>query len=91
MSELSMTQILPLIQMAYAEDLGDAGDVTTWATIPEEAQSVAVLNSRNTGVISGVDIALACFNHIDPELELVAHKTDGSRVVSGDALSLIHI
>lgn len=90
MSEISMTQLMPLIQMAYAEDLGDAGDVTTWATIPENSQSTAVVNSRNNGVISGVEIAVACFKHIDSTLEVTAHKIDGARVAPGDAIITIN-
>lgn len=43
MSELPMAKVLPLIRAAYAEDLGDAGDITTMSTIPEGTQATAHL------------------------------------------------
>ncbi len=86
MSDLNINQILPLVQMAYAEDLGDAGDVTTWATIPEDATSEASLNSRQDGIVVGVEIAQACFHHIDPDLDIILCKRDGDPVVKGETI-----
>ena len=38
------------VEAALAEDLGNAGDITTTATIPASAQAVAVIAARKPGV-----------------------------------------
>ena len=84
-----MAKILPLIRVAYAEDLGDAGDVTTIATIPETARSSAHVRAREGGTVSGVPVALACLRYIDADLSVVSHVVDGRRVEAGDAMITI--
>ena len=51
---LSPLVIDEAVQRALDEDLGRAGDVTSIATIPPDAQAHAVLVARQAGVISGL-------------------------------------
>jgi nicotinate-nucleotide pyrophosphorylase (carboxylating) len=84
-----------LIERALAEDLGD-GDVTTRAVVPEAARARAVIRQKEPGVIAGLDAARAVFEHVDPELEWVAHCPQGLwreagvvAEVSGSAASIL--
>ena len=43
------------VARALKEDFGDAGDITTNATVPADAKAKAVIAARKPGVISGVD------------------------------------
>lgn len=86
MSELPMAKVLPLIRAAYAEDLGDAGDITTMSTIPEGTQATAHLRAREDGMVAGVPVALACLREVDSDLRVMLHAVDGDPIKAGESL-----
>jgi nicotinate-nucleotide pyrophosphorylase (carboxylating) len=59
-------ETLELIDRALAEDVG-AGDATTEATVDEKARARATIIQKEPGVISGLAVAAAVFNRVDPE------------------------
>ena len=76
----------PMIRNALLEDLGQYGDVTTRAVIPAHVTYNARLNARETGVVSGMQVAAIAFRLVDPTLEIVTHLPDGSPCNPGDTL-----
>jgi nicotinate-nucleotide pyrophosphorylase (carboxylating) len=74
------------VRTAFAEDLGEAGDITSQATIGPAATAVARINARDAGVICGLDCAIAAFSLIGPGLETQAFVADGATVGRGDAI-----
>ncbi|WP_428407943.1 carboxylating nicotinate-nucleotide diphosphorylase [Hyphococcus sp.] len=78
--------IMRAVDRALKEDLGDAGDITTNATIPAERQAKAVIAARKPGVIAGVDAARIAFRHIDSAIRTSVEKDDGARVETGDVI-----
>lgn len=83
---LPWIMIEPTVRAALAEDLGRAGDVTTLATIPADAEYDAAIHARAPGVISGLDCAMLAFGLIDPSLRIDAPAPDGARIKQGDAV-----
>lgn len=79
----------PLIERALAEDLGDAGDVTTTAVVPPDASARARLVTREPGVTSGVSIAVATFTLLDEGLAVETAVDDGKAVGSGEVLATV--
>jgi len=77
------------VTRALREDLGDAGDITTIATIPVDAKAKAVIAARKPGVIAGVNAALAAFRLIDPSINLSIVNGDGAHVEKGDVVLTI--
>ena len=75
-----------LVRRAYAEDLGDAGDISTLSTIPEDAVSIAWINSREQGIACGLDLAKICFQYVDPDLKVELLAQDGDAIEPGQAL-----
>ncbi|WP_316822844.1 carboxylating nicotinate-nucleotide diphosphorylase [Pedobacter gandavensis] len=71
------------IKSAVAEDLGD-GDHTSLSTIPANAQGKAKLLIKEDGIIAGVELAVAIFNYIDNQLEVIVNIQDGAAVKYGD-------
>ena len=71
------------IKNAIAEDLGD-GDHTSLSTIPAEARGRAKLIIKEAGIVAGVELSLAIFKHIDPDLEIEVFIHDGATVKYGD-------
>jgi nicotinate-nucleotide pyrophosphorylase (carboxylating) len=64
---------------ALAEDIG-AGDVTTEATVPEDAVGTAELLVKSAGVVCGLRAAESTFRALDPEIRFDALASDGDVV-----------
>lgn len=83
---LPRVMLEPVVRAALLEDLGRAGDVTTDATIPAEAQARALMRARTAGVAAGLDVARLAFDLIDPGLLVSVSSADGRRVAAGETL-----
>ncbi len=68
------------------EDLGAAGDITSAAVIPEEAEFRGTMDSRDDIVVAGLAIAEAFFRALDSGVELERLVEDGERVPAGTDL-----
>jgi nicotinate-nucleotide pyrophosphorylase (carboxylating) len=68
------------VRNALLEDLGRAGDITTLATIPADAISVANFNARENGVVAGLAFAREAFRIIDPAVGFETVMRDGDVV-----------
>jgi nicotinate-nucleotide pyrophosphorylase (carboxylating) len=68
------------VRNALLEDLGRAGDITTLATIPAAATSVANFNARENGVIAGLEFAREAFHVVDATVTFEAIVSDGGTV-----------
>ena len=78
-----------LIKLALAEDMGPAGDLTSDATIPQDAIGRAQVVARADGVIAGLPaVALVCCA-MDQQLKIDIAVADGSQVKRGDVLATI--
>jgi nicotinate-nucleotide pyrophosphorylase (carboxylating) len=55
-----------LVDAALIEDVG-SGDVTTDATVPEDARARATIRQKQAGVIYGLEVAEAVFRTLDPD------------------------
>jgi len=72
------------VARAFAEDLGDAGDITTNACIPEDATMRAEIVARKSGVIAGAGAAMTAFEMINPSINIEVTNDDGSKVAPKD-------
>jgi|LGOV01.1.fsa_nt_gb nicotinate-nucleotide pyrophosphorylase (carboxylating) len=87
----------PIVSAALSEDLGQLGDITSRAVIPAGTQTTAQIVARQTGVISGLQVAKRAFMLIDDSLVIGLHAVDGDKcqvgkplmTVSGDAISIL--
>ena len=76
-----------IVHAALAEDIG-AGDVTTEATVPEDAVGTAALLVKEPGVVCGLRAAEVTFRALDPEIAFEAFArtaTSSSRPPSSRA------
>ncbi|MDQ0998625.1 nicotinate-nucleotide pyrophosphorylase (carboxylating) [Phyllobacterium ifriqiyense] len=87
----SLPQLLvdEAVRSALLEDLGRAGDITTNATLPEDATARAVLSSREAGTVCGMGFARTAFALIDPSLNFIMLTKDGTRVKPGEDIARI--
>ena len=83
---LSRHLIDEAVAAALAEDLGDAGDITTTVTIKPDAQTKGVIAARKAGVIAGVDLACAAFRQLDASVSINVNNGDGTHVGAGERI-----
>jgi nicotinate-nucleotide pyrophosphorylase (carboxylating) len=89
MSIATLPDVVRLIDLAIAEDLG-RGDVTTESVIGVDRTAVvADLVARQALVVFGVDIACEVFRRIDPEVEIEVEIADGGRASPGDVVLVV--
>ena len=74
------------VTATLAEDLGDAGDITSAAVIPADARFRATMDSRDAITVAGLGIAEAFFRALDPEVYIERLAHDGARVPAGTDL-----
>ena len=68
-----------LIDLAFAEDIGD-GDHTTLCCIPDTAMGKSRLLIKEPGILAGVEIARKIFHRFDPDLKMTVYIEDGTAV-----------
>lgn len=70
------------------EDIG-TGDLTSEALIPEDAVTVGLIHSKDTGILCGVEVARRVFELLDPGLEFTALAKDGDQLEYGTKIAEI--
>jgi nicotinate-nucleotide pyrophosphorylase (carboxylating) len=93
--ELSAAEIRRAVRAALAEDLG-SGDVTTLATVPAAAKSLARMHAREPLVVAGLRFAETAFAEtnasyarrggVPATLKFKAFVRDGQHVRAGEAI-----
>ena len=89
MASLPMVMIEPVVRAALLEDLGRAGDLTTDAIVPADAVARTALVARQTGIVAGLDFAIAAFRLINPTIDVAVALPDGSRLRPGEAIATV--
>lgn len=77
-----------LIDLAFAEDIGD-GDHTTLSSIPATAMGKSKLLIKEAGVLAGVEIAKEIFHRFDPTMKVEVFIHDGAEVKPGDIVMIV--
>lgn len=74
---------------ALAEDLGQAGDLTSQAVLSPDAWAVASLSAREVGIIAGLDLAAAAFRLVGDGVSFEPQIGDGNRIEAGGVVALV--
>ena len=77
-----------LIDLAFAEDIGD-GDHTTLCCIPEDATGKSHLLIKEDGILAGVEVAKKVFARFDPDMKVETLIEDGTEVHKGDIAMIV--
>ncbi|MFR9676105.1 carboxylating nicotinate-nucleotide diphosphorylase [Streptomyces sp. TR06-5] len=84
---LDPVQVEDVAHLAIEEDLDHGVDVTTVATVPEDAMAVGDFTAREAGTVAGLRIAEAVLSVVcTDEFEVERHAEDGDRVEPGRKL-----
>jgi nicotinate-nucleotide pyrophosphorylase (carboxylating) len=74
------------VRRVLAEDLGKGGDVTSRATIAEDARFTAEMNARQAIVVAGIEVAAAFVRALDAQVQIELLANDGDGVEHGATL-----
>jgi nicotinate-nucleotide pyrophosphorylase (carboxylating) len=85
---LDPAEVGAVIEAALREDLQEAGDVTSIATIPAGQTATADVVARADGVVAGLAVAEAVFARLGAG-RTERHVKDGERVARGDVLMTV--
>ncbi|MEV8546055.1 carboxylating nicotinate-nucleotide diphosphorylase [Streptomyces sp. NPDC051572] len=84
---LDPLEVEDIANVAIQEDLAGGVDVTTVATIPEEAVATADFTAREAGVVAGLRVAEAVVSVVCTDaFEVERHVEDGDHVEAGQKL-----
>ncbi|MBL1095254.1 carboxylating nicotinate-nucleotide diphosphorylase [Streptomyces sp. 205] len=84
---LDPVQVEDIAHMAIEEDLDQGVDVTTVATIPEDAVATGDFTAREAGTVAGLRVAEAILSVVCTDaFEVERHVEDGDRVEAGQKL-----
>ncbi|MEE1930389.1 carboxylating nicotinate-nucleotide diphosphorylase [Streptomyces sp. TRM 70351] len=84
---LDPVHVEDVAHLAIEEDLDHGVDVTTVATVPEEAVATGDFTAREAGTVAGLRVAEAVLSVVcTEEFEVERHVEDGDRVAAGTVL-----
>lgn len=78
--------IKTLVDIAFHEDLGSTGDITTQSTIDSETEITTHFVSRETGIIAGIPLSRYCLEKQDSSLTITEHLSDGDKANPKDKI-----
>ncbi len=78
-----------LVSRTLAEDFGALGDLTSIATIPDDATATATIVARRWGVLAGRACATEVFRQVDPDVGLRWSAADGDAVDVDQVLATV--
>ncbi len=76
------------VKNALKEDIG-FGDITTDYLVPEDEVITAKLNTRQEGILCGIDIVEIVFKTLSKEVRVEKYFKDGEKIQKGDTLAVI--
>jgi len=88
METIDLRLLQDTLLAALREDVG-TGDLTSRATVPENARAVARYTTKQALVVAGVHVALEIVRLVDPRIEAKPLIGDGTSVPTGAALAEI--
>jgi nicotinate-nucleotide pyrophosphorylase (carboxylating) len=85
-----LTACQRLVQLAFEEDLGSQGDITSRAVVPPDLQGEAAFVARAAGVVAGLPaVKLVLQTPHTPLLRFEPLLEDGTRVGTGERIAVV--
>lgn len=76
------------VKNALKEDIG-FGDITTDYLVPKDERITAKLNTRQDGILCGIDIVEIVFKTLSSDVKIQKFFADGDKIKKGDTLAII--
>lgn len=76
------------VKNALKEDIG-FGDITTDYLVPKEERITAKLNTRQDGILCGINIVETVFKTLSKDVKFEKFFSDGDKIKKGDTIAII--
>ena len=86
-ARLDPPAVRAVVAAALAEDLGERGDVTTAAIVPQERRAAAHLVARSAMVVAGLPVAREVFAALDGEVIFRQLVAEGETAAPGERIA----
>jgi len=81
-------QIRHAIRKALEEDIGPS-DITTERIVPPSATMRGTIVAKQSGIIAGLDVAMAVYLEVNPSVVFASSAREGDRVEPGQSLAAV--
>jgi nicotinate-nucleotide pyrophosphorylase (carboxylating) len=89
MADLDRELLRRVVAAALDEDLGERGDITTAAVIPDTTRGTGRVVGREEFWLAGLPVAREVFLALDETLEFTEHRKDGERIAAGERVATV--
>lgn len=87
--QIDRSQLEEIARRALAEDLGDAGDITSNGIVRIDQPGRARIFAKSSGVLAGALVVEAVFHFIDKKVEIDWKLDDGARLEPDSEIALV--
>lgn len=87
--QLDRASLDEIVRRALAEDLGEAGDITSKPIVRIDQPGRAVIVAKSDAILAGAAVAEAVFHAVDKGLEIKWALTDGARLAPGAEVAAV--
>jgi len=83
---LNLKAVEKIVTLSLKEDIGK-GDITTNLIVNDKLKCLAIIKSKDTGVLAGNPIAELVFKRLDPRIKYIQRKKDGDTINPNDIIA----
>jgi len=83
---LDLKEVEKIINLSLKEDIGK-GDITTDSIVNDKLKCVAVIKSKDRGILAGNTVSEVVFKKLDPKITYIQKKKDGDTIIPNDIIA----
>ena len=83
---LDLKAVEKIVKLTLKEDIGK-GDITTNLIVNDKLKCLAIIKSKDTGVLAGNPIAELVFKRLDSRIKYIQRKKDGDTINPNDIIA----
>ena len=83
---LDLKAVEKIVTLSLKEDIGK-GDITTNLIVNDKLKCLAIIKSKDTGVLAGNPIAELVFKRLDSRIKYIQRKKDGDTIKPNDIIA----
>lgn len=83
---LDLKAVEKIVTLSLKEDIGK-GDITTNLIVNDKLKCLAIIKSKDMGVLAGNPIAELVFKRLDPRIKYIQRKKDGDTINPNDIIA----
>ena len=83
---LDLKAVEKIVTLSLKEEIGK-GDITTDSIVNDKLKCVAVIKSKDRGILAGNTVSEVVFKKLDPKITYIQKKKDGDTIIPNDIIA----